>query len=102
MLQSCRSTHQLLKIQVMEILYFLTTIAEHAKKEDPGIQHPAARVAREILWPEVRNTCMTLEMYKPLKCALVHFLQAMVTIISVAFNIEYSLAKQNYISRSMN
>ena len=93
-------------IQVMEILYFLTTIAEHAKKEDPGIQHPAARVAREILWPEVRNTCMTVEtntMYKPLKYyALVHFLQAMVTIISVAFNIEYSLAKQSYISRSMN
>lgn len=89
-------------IQVMEILYFLTTIAEHAKK---GIQHPAARIAREILWPEVRNTCMALEtntMYKPLKYALVHFLQAMVTIISVAFNIEYSLAKQNYISRSMN
>ena len=55
-------TATILMIQVQEVLYFLTAIVNHAKKEDRGVQHPAARIAREILWPEVRKDCIAFEL----------------------------------------
>ena len=47
--------HITLIIQVQEVLYYLNTIAEWAKRHHPTIQHPAARVTREVIWPEVRG-----------------------------------------------